>query len=110
MLLRGIFSVQLGWFPSQGRLTTGLNATDITGFAVLDGLLTGEFDASWDAIMHLVLPALALASIPLAVIVRMTRASVLEVLGEDYIRTAESRAWTSASSAAATCCATRCCR
>ncbi|POG43807.1 peptide ABC transporter permease [Streptomyces sp. ZL-24] len=91
MLLRGIFSVQLGWFPSQGRLTTGLNATDITGFAVLDGLLTGEFDASWDAIMHLVLPALALASIPLAVIVRMTRASVLEVLGEDYIRTAESK-------------------
>ncbi len=55
MLLRGIFSVELGWFPSQGRLTTGINATDVTGFAVLDGLLTGEFDASWDAIMHLVL-------------------------------------------------------
>ncbi|MFE0201505.1 ABC transporter permease, partial [[Kitasatospora] papulosa] len=56
-----------------------------------DGVLTGEFDASWDAITHLVLPAIALSSIPLAVIVRMTRASVLEVLGEDYIRTAESK-------------------
>ncbi|MDG9684657.1 ABC transporter permease [Streptomyces sp. DH18] len=91
VLLRGIFSVKLQWFPSQGRLDSGLDATDVTGFAVLDGLLTGEFDASWNAIMHLILPAVALASIPLAVIVRMTRASVLEVLGEDYIRTAESK-------------------
>ncbi|MFD4024049.1 ABC transporter permease [Streptomyces sp. NPDC058576] len=91
VLLRGIFSVQLQWFPSQGRLDSGIDATDVTGFAVLDGLLTGEFDASWNAIMHLILPAVALASIPLAVIVRMTRASVLEVLGEDYIRTAESK-------------------
>ncbi|CAL9416140.1 ABC transporter permease [Streptomyces sp. enrichment culture] len=91
ILLRSVFSVQLGLFPSSGRLTTGINATEVTGFAVLDGLLTGEFDASWDAIWHLILPAVALASIPLAVIVRMTRASVLEVLGEDYVRTAESK-------------------
>ncbi|WP_228920032.1 ABC transporter permease [Streptomyces sp. DH20] len=91
ILLRAVFSVQFGLFPSSGRLTTGINATEVTGFAVLDGLLTGEFDASWDAIWHLILPAVALASIPLAVIVRMTRASVLEVLGEDYVRTAESK-------------------
>ncbi|MEU6485638.1 ABC transporter permease [Streptomyces sp. NPDC046887] len=91
LLLRALFSVQLGWFPSSGRLSTGLDATVVTGFAVLDGLLTGEIDASWDALVHLVLPAVALASIPLAVIVRMTRASVLEVLGEDYVRTAESK-------------------
>ncbi|MFI6943250.1 ABC transporter permease [Streptomyces sp. NPDC050418] len=91
MILRGIFSVELGIFPSYGRLSTGLNATEVTGFATLDGLLTGEFDATWDAIMHLVLPAITLASIPLAVIVRMTRASVLEVVGEDYIRTAVSK-------------------
>lgn len=91
LLLKGIFAVNLGLFPSYGRLSTGLNATEITGFAVLDGVLTGELDASWDAIMHLVLPAITLASIPLAVIVRMTRASVLEVLGEDYVRTAESK-------------------
>ncbi|MFD0317410.1 ABC transporter permease [Streptomyces flavalbus] len=91
LILKGIFAVNLGIFPSYGRQSTGINATDITGFAVLDGILTGEFDASWDAITHLVLPAITLASIPLAVIVRMTRASVLEVLGEDYIRTAESK-------------------
>ncbi|MFD3524609.1 ABC transporter permease [Streptomyces sp. NPDC058653] len=91
LLLKGLFAVNLGIFPSYGRLSTGIDATKVTGFAVLDGLLTGEFDASWDAIMHLVLPAVALASIPLAVIVRMTRASVLEVLGEDYVRTAESK-------------------
>ncbi|MFI6083444.1 ABC transporter permease [Streptomyces sp. NPDC051217] len=91
LLLKGLFAVNLGIFPSYGRLSTGIDATKVTGFAVLDGLLTGEFDASWDAITHLVLPAVALASIPLAVIVRMTRASVLEVLGEDYVRTAESK-------------------
>ncbi|MGW6306494.1 ABC transporter permease [Streptomyces niveus] len=91
LLLKGLFAVNLGIFPSYGRLSTGIDATKVTGFAVLDGVLTGEFDASWDAVMHLVLPAVALASIPLAVIVRMTRASVLEVLGEDYVRTAESK-------------------
>ncbi|MEU2655435.1 ABC transporter permease [Streptomyces sp. NPDC007325] len=91
LLLKGVFAVELGIFPSFGRQSTGIDATSVTGFAVLDGLLTGELDAAWDALTHLVLPAIALASIPLAVIVRMTRASVLEVLGEDYIRTAESK-------------------
>ncbi|MFI6641101.1 ABC transporter permease [Streptomyces sp. NPDC050504] len=91
LILKGIFAVELGIFPSYGRLSTGLDATEVTGFAVLDGVLTGEFDASWDALTHLVLPAVTLSSIPLAVIVRMTRASVLEVLGEDYVRTAESK-------------------
>ncbi|MCZ7416400.1 ABC transporter permease [Streptomyces sp. WMMC897] len=90
-ILKAVFAVELGWFPSYGRQTTGIDATEVTGFYVLDGLLTGEFDASWDALRHLVLPALALASIPLAIITRMTRASVLEVLGEDYVRTAESK-------------------
>lgn len=90
-VLRQIFSVELGWFPVSGRLTTGINATEVTGLAVLDGMLTGEFDATADALWHLVLPGLALASIPLAVITRMTRASVLEVLQEDYVRTAESK-------------------
>jgi peptide/nickel transport system permease protein len=91
LILKGIFAVKLGIFPSYGRLSTGINATDVTGFAVLDGILTGEFDASWDAIAHLILPSVALASIPLAVIVRMTRASVLEVQDEDDVRTAESK-------------------
>ncbi|RBM20377.1 ABC transporter permease [Streptomyces sp. PT12] len=90
-LLRAVFAVNLGWLPSVGRQSTGIDATEVTGFFVLDGILTGEFDASWDAIEHLILPGVALASIPLAVVVRITRASVLDVLGEDYVRTAESK-------------------
>jgi peptide/nickel transport system permease protein len=93
-LLKWIFAVNLGWFPVSGRATTGINATRITNFFVLDGILTGEWDAAADAIMHLVLPAVAVASIPFAIIVRMTRASVLEVLGEDYVRTAEAKGLT----------------
>lgn len=91
LILKAVFAVNLGWLPSTGRQSTGIDATEITGFYVLDGLLTGEWGASWDAVRHLVLPGVALASIPLAVIVRITRASVLEVLTEDYVRTAESK-------------------
>ena len=68
-----------------------IDATHVTGFAMLDGLLTREFDASWDAIVHLVLPAVTLATIPLAVIVRITRASVLDVLESDFVRTANAK-------------------
>ncbi|MFD6099472.1 ABC transporter permease [Nocardiopsis flavescens] len=90
-LLKVVFAERLGVFPSAFRLSPGLNRTDLSGFVVLDGLRTGELDVVWDALMHLALPGLALASIPLAVIVRMTRASVLEVLDEDYVRTANAK-------------------
>jgi hypothetical protein len=71
-----------------------VDATHITNFYVLDGLLTREFDASWDALVHLVLPALALGTIPLAIIVRITRASVSDVQNEDYVRTADAKGLT----------------
>ena len=58
--------------------------------------MTREWDAAWDAVVHLVLPAIALGTIPLAIIVRITRASVAEVMHEDYVRTAESKGLTSA--------------
>jgi len=90
-LLKAIFAVDLGWFPPSGRQAVDIEATHVTGFAVLDGLLTREWDASWDAILHLVLPAVALGTIPLAVIVRITRASVLDVLDSDFVRTANSK-------------------
>jgi peptide/nickel transport system permease protein len=90
-LLKAIFAVDLGWFPPSGRQAVDIDATHVTGFAVLDGLLTREWDASWDAILHLVLPAVALGTIPLAVIVRITRASVLDVMGSDFVRTANSK-------------------
>jgi peptide/nickel transport system permease protein len=90
-LLKAVFAVKLGWLPPSGRESVGLDATRVTGFDVLDGLLTRELDASADAMAHLVLPAVALGTIPLAVIVRITRASVLDVLGADFVRTARAK-------------------
>ena len=96
-LLKVVFAIGLpgleflAVLPSSGRQDVRLDATHITNLYVLDGLLTREWDAAWDAFKHLVLPALALGSIPLAAITRMTRASVLEVLEEDYVRTATAK-------------------
>jgi peptide/nickel transport system permease protein len=94
ILLKLVFAIQLGWFPSAGRQDARVDATHLTNFYVLDGLLTREFDASWDALVHLVLPALALGTIPLAIIVRITRASVSDVQNEDYVRTADAKGLT----------------
>ncbi|MCD4535310.1 ABC transporter permease [Nocardioides sp. cx-169] len=91
ILLKLVFADWLGWFPTALRQDPRMDSTDVTGFAVLDGLLTQEWDASWDAVIHLVLPAVALGTIPLAIIVRITRASVADVMQEDYVRTAESK-------------------
>lgn len=93
-LLQYVFAVTLNWLPVSGRQDP-IDATRVTGFFVLDGMLTGEWDASVNALQHLILPAITLASIPFAVIFRITRASVLEVLDEDYVRTAESKGLTS---------------
>ena len=91
ILLKLVFADWLGWLPTSLRQDARMDATHITNFYVLDGLLTREWDAAWDAAVHLVLPALALASIPLAIIVRITRAAVAEVLNDDYVRTARSK-------------------
>jgi len=93
-LLKYFFAVEWNLLPVSGRQSTGLDATRITGLFVLDGVLTREWDAAWDALKHLVLPSLALATIPFAVIFRITRASVLDVLDEDYVRTAEAKGLT----------------
>ena len=91
ILLKLVFADWLDWLPTSRRQDARVEATHPTNFYVLDGLLTREWDASWDAILHLVLPAIALGTIPLAIIVRITRASVAEVMGEDYVRTAISK-------------------
>jgi peptide/nickel transport system permease protein len=93
-VLKYLFAQQWGLLPPTGRQTVGIDATRITGFFVLDGILTREFDASLDALKHLILPSIALATIPFAVIFRITRASVLEVLDEDYVRTARAKGLT----------------
>lgn len=95
-ILKFIFAVKLGWLPSDGRQSPRINATHPTGFYVWDGIITGEFDAAWNAILHLILPAVALATIPLAIIVRITRASVLEVQNADFVRTGKGKGVSSA--------------
>jgi peptide/nickel transport system permease protein len=92
-LLKYFFAIKWGLLPASGRQDS-LNCTRVTGFFVLDGLLTREFDCSTSALKHLVLPAVALSSIPFAVIFRITRASILDVLDEDYVRTAEAKGLT----------------
>ncbi len=93
-VLKHVFAIEMGILPPSGRDTAGINATHVTNLFVLDGLLTREWDAAWDAARHLILPAIALASIPFAVIFRITRASVLDVLDEDYVRTAHAKGLT----------------
>jgi peptide/nickel transport system permease protein len=95
-LLKYVFAVKLGWLPPSGRQDVRIEATHVTNFFVLDGLITREFDASWDALKHLILPGIALGTIPLAIIVRITRAAVLDVVNEDYVRTAEAKGLTTA--------------
>ncbi len=91
ILLKYVFAVQLGWLPTIGRQDVLINADHPTGFYVLDGIVTLNFEAAWDAFLHLILPAIALGSIPLAIIARITRASVLDVQNEDYVRTARAK-------------------
>lgn len=91
LLLKYVFALQLQWLPTQGRQNARIDVDHPTGFYTLDALVTGNLNAFWDATTHLILPGLALGTIPLAIIVRITRASVAEVVHEDYVRTAEAK-------------------
>lgn len=91
LLLILLFSVQLGWTPVSGRIAVLYFVQPVTGFLLIDTLLAGDIPAFWSAVSHLILPAIVLGTVPLAVIARMTRSAMLEVLGEDYIRTARAK-------------------
>ncbi|MDX2476307.1 MAG: ABC transporter permease subunit [Gammaproteobacteria bacterium] len=91
LLLILLFSVNLGWMPVAGRLNFIYDIESVTGFMLIDTVIAGDRDAFLDALRHLTLPAIVLATIPLAVITRMTRSSMLEVLKQDYIRTARAK-------------------
>ena len=91
ILLKYVFAVELGWLPTIGRQDVLISADHPTGFYVLDGIITLNFEAAWDAAAHLILPAIALGSIPLAIVARITRAAVLDVQNEDYVRTARAK-------------------
>lgn len=93
LLLVYLFAVNLHWLPTGGRLSTDLaiDFRPITGFLVLDGMLALKPEVLMDALRHLILPALTLGTIPLAILTRITRSAMLEVLSQDYVRTARAK-------------------
>ncbi|PGH56422.1 peptide ABC transporter permease [Azospirillum palustre] len=91
LLLILFFSVALGWTPVSGRLDLVYYVEPVTGFMLIDTLMAGEYEAFRSALSHLILPTIVLGTVPLAVVARMTRSAMLEVLGEDYIRTARAK-------------------
>ncbi len=91
IILKYIFAVKLGLLPTVGRISVLIDVDHPTNFYVLDALLAGNLEAFWDTLKHLILPAVALGSIPLAIVARITRAAVLDVQNEDYVRTARAK-------------------
>jgi peptide/nickel transport system permease protein len=91
IILKYIFSVRLGWLPGSGRIDVTLTPEQPTNFYVIDAIITRDWVALKSCIEHLILPAIALGSIPLAIIARITRAAVLDVQNEDYVRTARAK-------------------
>jgi peptide/nickel transport system permease protein len=91
LLLIYLFAVNLRWLPPSGRLSIGGTFQPITGFYLLDSLLQFNLAAFGDVVAHLILPAITVGTIPLAIIARITRSAMLEVLSQDYIRTARAK-------------------
>ncbi len=91
LLLIILFSGILGWTPVSGRLSLLFYFEPVTGFMLIDSVLSGQDGAFLSAVRHLILPTVVLGTIPLAVIARQTRSAMLEVLNEDYVRTARAK-------------------
>ena len=91
ILLKYVFAIKLGLLPTVGRISVLIDLEHPTDFYLLDAIIAGDPEALWDVIKHLILPAIALGSIPLAIVARITRASTLDVQNEDYVRTARAK-------------------
>jgi peptide/nickel transport system permease protein len=91
LMLIWFLAIQLAWLPPGGRLHLEIELSQITNFYTVDALLAGDLAALRSALAHLALPAIALSTVPMAIIARMTRASVIDVLGQDFIRTAHAK-------------------
>jgi peptide/nickel transport system permease protein len=91
ILLKYVFAIKLGLLPTVGRQSVLIDVEHPTNFYILDAIIAGDPEALWDAIKHLILPAIALGSIPLAIVARITRAATLDVQNEDYVRTARAK-------------------
>lgn len=86
-----IFSLNLGWFPISGRLSIDIDLEIITNFYILDAVLTRNWAALKDALWHIIMPAVTVSTIPMAIVARMTRSAMLDVLRQDYIKTAKAK-------------------
>jgi peptide/nickel transport system permease protein len=91
IILKYVFAVRLHLLPTVGRIDVLIDTKHPTNFYVLDAIITRDWHALWDVLKHLILPAVALGSIPLAIVTRITRAAVLDVQNEDYVRTARAK-------------------
>ena len=91
ILLKYVFAIKLGLLPTVGRQSVLIDTPHPTNFYILDAIIAGDPEAFWDCIQHLILPAIALGSIPLAIVARITRAATLDVQNEDYVRTARAK-------------------
>jgi peptide/nickel transport system permease protein len=91
LMLLWVFGLKLGWFPTTGRLGIGIELQSITKLYIVDSIITLNGEALKSALHHLALPAIALATIPTAFIARITRSAMLEVLNQEYIRTARAK-------------------
>jgi peptide/nickel transport system permease protein len=96
IILKYIFAVRLGWLPTVGRISVLIDIPHPTNLYIIDAILAGDPAALWDVIKHLILPAIALGSIPMAIVARITRAATLDVQNEDYVRTARAKGLSSA--------------
>lgn len=86
-----VFSLRLDWFPLSGRFDVSYYFPRVTNFVLIDTLLDGQWGAFASGVKHLVLPAVTLSTVPMAIIARMTRSSMLEVLRQDFVRTARAK-------------------
>ncbi len=86
-----IFSLNLGWLPLSGRLCIDVDLEIVTNFYILDAIITRNWTAFKDAVWHIIMPAVTLSTIPTAIVARMTRSAMLDVLRQDYIKTAKAK-------------------
>jgi peptide/nickel transport system permease protein len=86
-----IFSLNLGWLPLSGRLSIDIDLDIVTNFYILDAVITRNWPAFKDAVWHIIMPAVTLSTIPTAIVARMTRSAMLDVLRQDYIKTAKAK-------------------
>lgn len=94
LMLIYFFAVKFPLLPMMGRISLGLEVPDVTGLVVVDSVLAGDGEALLSACKHLILPSFTLATIPMAIVARITRSSMLEVMSKDYVRTARAKGMT----------------